>query len=195
MRLGAFCEIKGGKRLPKGHSFSPIETPHIYIQVTNMKGGTISSDNIKYISEETHSEISRYFISKDNLYITIAGTIGDVGMVPEFFDGMNLTENAAKMIFSKVDKVWLQKTLSSKALQHQFTEKTNQLAQPKLALHRVVSSCVALPPLAEQQRIVAKVDELLAFSDNLKARLIDVQNTQIQLADAIVDQVVGESNK
>jgi len=136
VRLGAFSEIKGGKRLPKGHSFSPVETPFIYIQVTNMKDGTIIRDNLKYLSEETRSEISRYTISKGDLYITIAGTIGEVGIVPEYFDGMNLTENAAKIIFNEVDKAWLQKTLSSQTLQQQFIEKTNQLAQPKLALHR-----------------------------------------------------------
>lgn len=191
VRLGCFTEIKGGKRLPAGHAFSPVETPYIYIQVTNMKDGSITHENIKYISKETHSKISQYIISKDDLYITIAGTIGDVGIVPEYFNGMNLTENAAKIIFQLVEKSWLQKALSSKTTQQQFTEKTNQLAQPKLALHRIASSCIALPPLAEQHRIVAKVDELMAICDNLKARLQEAQTTQIQLADAIVEQAVG----
>jgi type I restriction enzyme S subunit len=47
-----------------------------------------------------------------------------------------------------------------------------------------------LPPLAEQQRIIAKVDELMAICDTLKARLNDAQTTQIQLADAIVEQAI-----
>ncbi len=49
---------------------------------------------------------------------------------------------------------------------------------------------VALPPLAEQHRIVAKVDELMALCDALKARLAEAQTTQIHLADAIVEQAV-----
>jgi len=191
VRLGSISEIKGGKRLPAGHSFSLVKTPYIYIQVTNMKNGTIIRDNLKYISKETQNEISQYTISKDDLYITIAGTIGDVGTVPEYFDGMNLTENAAKIIAPLVNKVWLQKALSSNTSQEQFTEKTNQLAQPKLALHRIASSCIAVPPLSEQHRIVAKVDELMTICDNLKARLQEAQTTQIQLADAIVEQAVG----
>jgi type I restriction enzyme S subunit len=190
-RLGLFCEIKGGKRLPAGHTFSPVETPYLYIQVTNMKDGGITQDNLKYLSADTKSLISKYIISKDNLYITIAGTIGAVGMVPEYFDGMNLTENAAKIVFKDVDKAWLQKALSSEVLQRQFLDKTNQLAQPKLALHRVASSCIALPPLAEQHRIVAKVDELMALCDGLKARLKEAQTTQVQLADAVVEQAVA----
>ncbi|MFA7346598.1 MAG: restriction endonuclease subunit S [Desulfurivibrionaceae bacterium] len=50
---------------------------------------------------------------------------------------------------------------------------------------------IALPPLAEQHRIVAKVDELLALCDTLKERLHDAKITQVQLADAIVEQAVA----
>ena len=50
---------------------------------------------------------------------------------------------------------------------------------------------VALPPLAEQHRIVTKVDELMGLCDALKARIQDTQTTQVHLADAIVEQAVA----
>ncbi len=50
---------------------------------------------------------------------------------------------------------------------------------------------MTIPPLAEQHRIVAKVDELMALCDALKARLADAQTTQVHLADAIVEQAVA----
>jgi type I restriction enzyme S subunit len=50
---------------------------------------------------------------------------------------------------------------------------------------------VPIPPINEQHRIVAKVDELLAICDNLKDRLKDAQITQVQLTDAIVEQAVA----
>jgi len=50
---------------------------------------------------------------------------------------------------------------------------------------------IALPPLLEQHRIVAKIDELMAVCDKLKARLKEAQTTQIHLADAILKQAVG----
>lgn len=49
---------------------------------------------------------------------------------------------------------------------------------------------VALPPQEEQQRIVAKVDELMALCDQLKARLADAQTTQLHLTDAIVEKAI-----
>jgi type I restriction enzyme S subunit len=50
---------------------------------------------------------------------------------------------------------------------------------------------VPLAPLAEQHRIVAKVDELMAMCDALKAHLADAQAIQHHLADAIVEQAVA----
>jgi type I restriction enzyme S subunit len=45
--------------------------------------------------------------------------------------------------------------------------------------------------LEEQHRIVAKIDELMALCDALKARIKDAKTTQIHLADAIVEQAVA----
>jgi len=45
-----------------------------------------------------------------------------------------------------------------------------------------------IPPLAEQHRIVAKVDELMTLCDTLKAQLQTAQNTQQTLTDTIVQQ-------
>ena len=49
---------------------------------------------------------------------------------------------------------------------------------------------ISLPPFAEQERIVEKVDELMALCDSLKERLNQAQTTQLQLTDAIVEQAL-----
>ena len=49
---------------------------------------------------------------------------------------------------------------------------------------------IALPPLAEQQRIVAKVDELLRWCDALEARLTAAQTTAEHLLDATLHQIL-----
>ena len=50
---------------------------------------------------------------------------------------------------------------------------------------------IALPPLAEQQQIVAKLDELMAICDQLKEKLKQSQETQVQITDALVDRALG----
>jgi type I restriction enzyme S subunit len=62
--------------------------------------------------------------------------------------------------------------------------------QTNLKKVQIMSAPVPLPPLAEQHRIVKKVDELMALCDQLKDRLNQAQTLQQQLADAVVAQSV-----
>lgn len=50
---------------------------------------------------------------------------------------------------------------------------------------------VMLPPLHEQHRIVAKVDQLMSLCDQLKARLNQARQVHEQLANALVEQAVA----
>ena len=49
---------------------------------------------------------------------------------------------------------------------------------------------IAIPPLAEQSRIVAQVEKLLALTASLKARLTAAQTKQAHLAEALIAEVV-----
>ena len=152
--------MKGGKRVPKGYKLLDEPTPHIYIRVTNMKNGTIEKNNIKYIDDKVHEQIKNYTIGKNDLYITVAGTIGKVGVVPDYFDGMNLTENANKLTDISINKSFLKYALMSNYIQNQLVDKTTQVAQPKLAIKRIISTKIAIPPLNEQKRIVNEINKL-----------------------------------
>jgi len=195
VRLGEMGDIKGGKRIPKGYGFSEQPTQYVYLRVTDMKNGTIVDDNIKYIDSTVFKQIENYTISKDDLYITIAGTIGAVGTIPEKYSGMNLTENASKLCFYSISncvKEYFKFALLSDLVQNQFLEKVNQMAQPKLALERVATSLVPLPPIAEQHRIVKKIDELMALCDILETTLEKKANFKISASKSF-SNMIGKS--
>ena len=63
--------------------------------------------------------------------------------------------------------------------------------KPGLNRNEAYSLPVAIPPLSEQHRIVAKVDELMAICDQLKEKLQQSQETQVQLTNALVDRALG----
>ncbi|CAD6877058.1 Type I restriction-modification system, specificity subunit S [Methylomonas fluvii] len=63
-------------------------------------------------------------------------------------------------------------------------------AQPFVALGTLRNLVMALPPLSEQHRIVAKVDELMALCDQLKARLAAANQLQQKLADGMVERAI-----
>ena len=162
VRLGRITDVKGGKRIPVGYKWQDTPTSHIYIRVSDMKDGTISSSDLKYINDEIYNQIKQYTINKEDLYLTIVGsTIGKAGFVPSVFDGMNLTENAVKLSSISIYKEYLYYLIISPFAQSQFVDKTKQVGQPKLAINRILSSLLPIPPIAEQHRIVAKIEELL----------------------------------
>ena len=65
------------------------------------------------------------------------------------------------------------------------------IAIPGIAREDVLEAVLFMPPLAEQQRIVAKVDELMALCDALKAEIRAAQTTQLHLTDALTDQCLA----
>ncbi|MDK2773244.1 MAG: restriction endonuclease subunit S [Flavobacterium sp.] len=194
-RLGEICSIKGGKRVPNGYKLLKDPTPYIYIRVSDMKNGTISDNDLHYIDEYVYQSIKQYTIGKDDIYMTIVGgTIGKCGLVPEKFDNMNLTENAAKITPILVDKKFLWKCLDSPFCQSQFIDKTKQVGVQKMALNRFSSSLIPLPPFNEQVQIVAKLEELLAFCDGLEESITESQGYNEKLLQQVLREALqGES--
>ena len=159
-RIRDIASVKGGKRLPKGMSFSSCRTSHAYIRVTDMKNHSVNTDDLKYITEEVFLQIKNYTISKDDLYVTIAGTIGVTGEVPAELDGMNLTEKAVKVTDIQINKAFLCLVLQSEFVQQQFQDKTHQVAMPKLALERILSTLIPVCSITVQSGIVSKFGEV-----------------------------------
>ena len=68
---------------------------------------------------------------------------------------------------------------------------TGSAGQKRIPNDFFTGNPLPLPPLEEQQRIVAKVDELITICDQLKARLTEAKTIKLQLTDAIVSNTVG----
>ena len=162
-RLAIFAQVLGGKRIPAGRQLTNENTGHYYIKVSDMKENTVCLDKLQFVPTDIYPTISRYIINKEDVYITVAGTIGRVGTIPNELDGANLTENADRIVVDEIDQHWLVKCLLSDVIQEQIKEATTKVGQPKLAIARIEKFLIPLPPLAEQKRIVAKINEIFAM--------------------------------
>ena len=168
VRLGDIATVLGGKRIPAGRQLTTENTGHIYIRVSDMKNDGVSMEHLMYVPSNIYPSISRYIITKEDVYITVAGTIGRVGKIPPELDGANLTENADRLVFKRIDQEWLIQCLKTVVVQNQILDCTTKVGQPKLAIKRIQELIIPLPPLAEQKRIVAKLEELLPLCERLK---------------------------
>jgi len=165
VHLGDIVRVLGGKRIPAGRKLTTEDTGHKYIRISDMKNRSVDAEKLLFVPEDIYPSIAQYIIHKEDVYITVAGTIGRVGKIPESVDGANLTENADRLVFSNLDQDWLIYCLTSTFVQKQIEYLTTQVAQPKLAIKRIQEFLLPLPPFAEQKRIVAKLEELLPLCE------------------------------
>ena len=193
-RLGDICLVKGGKRIPAGCTLTDIDTGHKYIRVADMKNGSVIVENVKYITDEIHDKIKAYKISKDDVYITVAGTIGDSGIIPDELDNANLTENADKLVlFNGINKYCLHFFLSSGFFQEQISDAITKVGQPKLAIIRIQNFLLPLPPLAVQNAIVAKLEQVLPLVDAYENALLQKEELKSTLSDKVKKAILQEA--
>ena len=160
VRLGELVDVKGGKRVPKGSQLKDIQDYKPYIRVSDMKHGTINTSKLKYATKSIYEQIHNYFISSEDIYFSIAGTIGKVGEIPQFLDGALLTENASKLVLfddNKIKKDYLIIVLGSELIKLQHSKVLSRVTQPKLALSKLKNTIIPFPPLSEQNLITKKI--------------------------------------
>lgn len=198
--IDQIAQVKGGKRLPKGHNFINGDSSHPYLRIVDFKNDSIDVSNLKYLSEDDFQILKNYMISSKDCYISIAGTIGICGVIQPDLDGAILTENAAKLVFvnDNVYNKFVVLYLSSQSGQEQIRKYTAKSTQPKLALVRIKQIYVPIPSSIEEQREIVNIltvfdkkldleerklllyEELFeAMLENLMSGKIDLKNIEI----------------
>ena len=170
--LGDLANVKGGKRVPKGYRLETEKTDYPYIRVTDFNDeGSVDLTDIHYVNREDFEQIKNYTITNNDLYISIAGTIGKTGIIPAELNGANLTENACKLVFkANVDPKFVYYFTKTESFINQAGLNTRIAAMPKLALTRLSTISFLFPKsLPEQQRIVTILDEAFAAIAQAKA--------------------------
>lgn len=154
-----YYEVKGGKRIPKGMGYADGVTTHPYLRATDMKNETILDDDIHYIDEEVYALIKRYTVKSGDVYLTNVGVnLGMAGVIPEKYDGANLTENAVKLVPKTekvIDGVFLAHYINSPGIQDYINERKMSVGVPKLAIFRIETMPLLLPPMDIQMQFIA----------------------------------------
>jgi type I restriction enzyme S subunit len=81
--------------------------------------------------------------------------------------------------------------LASSLIYDQASQSATGAAQPTIALKPLRNFLAPVPPINEQHRIVAKVDELMALCDQLEASLTTSETTRSRLLDALLHEALA----
>lgn len=178
VRLGDVCEIKGGKRLPKGVNLITQKNSHPYIRVRDLgKSKTIElNSSYEYVDEITQKQIQRYITQKGDILISIVGTIGLIAIVGGSLDGANLTENCVKLVkLDKIDTEYLYYYLKSPFGQQNISRGTVGAVQAKLPIKNIQDFSIICPELISDQHRIASIlsslDRKIELNNKINADL------------------------
>ncbi len=181
--------------LVRGGSPRPAGDPRFYGgNIPFLKVGDITRKTTKFVEgfnatiTEAGLHKTRFIETRTVLLSNSGATLGIPAICTfpaTFNDGVAAFVEKSQFIFDEYLYLYLS-TLSKWFL----NMASRGQGQPNLNTDIIKATWFALPPLEEQHRIVAKVDELMALCDQLKARLIDAQTTKLHLTDAIVEQAL-----
>ncbi len=178
--LEDLCIIGDGNHSSKYPKKSEMVLDGIpFIRSTNLIDGKISNEDILYISEEKHQKLKKGHLTIGDVLFTNRGEIGKVAIVDKVFDGANLNSQIAWLrcreeLFPKYLFYFLQ---SDQMLRH-FSRSKSGAALQQFTIRMIKEVIVSYPPLLEQKRIVAILDEVFEGIDRA------IANTEKNLTNA-----------
>ena len=170
IRLGQISSFITKGTTPRGGNVSYFQDGIGFLRAENVAGlNKLDKTNLKYIDEDTHGGyLKRSIIQENDILITIAGSLGRTAIVNK--EDLPLNANQAvsivRMVNShRVELLYIIYALNSGGIQKYLTGQKKTTAIPNLTLEIIENCILPLPPLAEQKRIVAKIEELLPYID------------------------------
>ncbi|MDE3240565.1 MAG: restriction endonuclease subunit S, partial [Paracoccaceae bacterium] len=140
---------------------------------------------------ERAAKFSKTTLTPGDLLISKDGTIGKTAFVPPELAGGNITQHVLRFpISDSVDRHYIRLAIDSPFCQSWMAGETKGVALQGVNVGDFRTMPIPLPPLAEQHRIVAKVDALMALCDRLEASLAQADTTRSRLLEALLQEAL-----
>lgn len=162
---------------------------YYFVNGNNLTGGKIViKPETKTVSESEHSKHKKP-LDEQSILVSINGTIGNIA----FYNSEKIILGKSACYFnlaSGVSKHFVRLLIEAPGFMKYALKSATGTTIKNLGLKAMNDYPIALPPLAEQHRIVAKVDQFMALCDQLKTRLTLARQLNEQLASTLVKQAV-----
>lgn len=163
VRLGDLSSVVSKGTTPQGGKHTYIDSGIGFVRAENIgSDGKVNTANIRYVDELTHNTfLKRSKLESEDLLICIAGTLGRAAVVDASQLPLNANQAVAfiRLINREIVSIqYLQKAITSFSIQEYLLRQTKVTAIPNLTLEIIKNCLIPLPPIAEQQRIVQRID-------------------------------------
>jgi|SanBayMetagenome_1026888.scaffolds.fasta_scaffold01068_4 type I restriction enzyme S subunit len=196
VRLGNISQIIGGFAY-KSNSFQMEGTKQV-LRLGNIRPDRLRlNENPVFINDSIGELTSEYCLLKNDILITMTGTrakrdyLYTVCIEKNPIDGVSLYLNqrvgAIRLFF---ESRYINMALKVEVLKDViFLSATGSANQANIGISNLREWVLPLPPLAEQHRIVTKIDQLMALCDNLEKQIDNANSKQTNLLNAVITKI------
>ena len=190
-RMSMVAKVEAGKT-PSKDAFADEGIP--YFKMYNLRNQAIDFDfQPQFIKPEVHyGQLGKSRIHPGDLIMNIVGPpLGKLAIVPDSFPEAN-TNQAAVVIHSLSSEVpitWLFYYLSEMSEINSVSTR-GSAGQVNISVNQSREMFVAIPPLAEQRRIVDALDKYLALVDGIERDRADLDGLLARLKSKVLDLAV-----
>lgn len=161
----------------------------------------IQNNGVDWLSvpgcEIAKEDISQYQLERGDILVArTGGTVGKTYLVQDIpviavFASYLIRIQGSSLIFDRYLKLFLE----SPIYWVQLEDGARGAAQPNVNGQTLGRMVVSVPPIAEQHRIVAKVEQLMALVDQLETQLTASSTTAERLMGAMVAELTTQNNR
>lgn len=168
-----------------------------YLRVANVQRWHLELDQVKQV-EVPEDEVEKYLLRNGDLLITEGGDWDKVGRTTIWRDELPecLHQNhvfRARAFVAELESRWVEMYLNSPFARDYFAGSSKQTTNlASINMTQLRACAFPLPPIAEQQRIIAKFDQLMVLCDQLKSGLAAATVLNEQVAGAVIAKVIVE---
>ena len=161
--ISALLNGDRGENYPSKKDYVECGIP--FINAGCLDNGNINYDVANYITEEKYNSLRAGKIQKGDILYCLRGSLGKTGFVITDNKGAISSSLCIFRLNESVIPQYFLYVLNSNAIKVQQKMVDNGTAQPNLSAKDVSNYQIPLPPLAEQYRIVTKIEELFEKLD------------------------------
>ncbi len=164
------------------------------VRVTEMKTGLIDVGALPKCDPQRAAKFSKTTLNESDLLVSKDGTIGKTAFVPRELAGGNITQHMLRFAISKrLDRDFVRLCIDAPPCQAWMVGETKGVALQGVNVGDFRRMPLPVPPLAEQRRIVAKVEQLMSLVDALETQLAASRATAANLLSALVAGLTSAS--
>lgn len=192
VRLGDITNKIGSGSTPRGGRNTYVDDGVAFLRSQNIWNHGLELSDVAYITDEVHGDMSNTTVLPDDILLNITGaSLGRCAIYPEHLPEANVSQHVTIIRPTmKAIVTYLHLCILSPYTQAMVWGRQVGMAREGLSKKVLELFELPIPPLEEQKRIVAKVDELMALCDRLKENIQKSETTKTHLADAIVEKAV-----